>query len=84
MFFSVITLELLLPITTLPNVTLVGLAEPSACKPVPLSAIVAGDPGALLVIEMLPVELPSAVGANWTVNVVFAPAATVVGVSVIV
>lgn len=83
-FFSVITLELLLPTTTLPNETLVGLADPSASSPVPLRAIVAGDPGALLVIEMLPEALPAVVGVKVTEKVVFAPALMVVGASVIV
>jgi len=83
-FFKVITLELLLPTTTLPKATLVGLAEPSACKPVPLNAMVAGDPGALLVMEMVPAALPSAVGANLTEKVVFAPALIDMGASVMV
>ena len=83
-FFNVTTLESLFPTTTLPKATLVGLAEPSACRPVPLSAIAAGDPGALLVIEMLPATLPSAVGANVTEKVVLAPALMLVGVSVMV
>jgi hypothetical protein len=47
--------------------------------PVPLKPIVAGEPGALLVIEILPVAAPEAVGANCVVNVVFAPALIVVG-----
>jgi hypothetical protein len=83
-FFSVITLELLLPTTTLPNETLVGLAEPIASSPVPLKPIVAGDPGALLVIEMFPDALPSAGGAKLTEKVVFAPALMLTGASVIV
>lgn len=84
LFFSVTTLESLFPSTTLPKATLVGLAEPSACKPVPLSAIAAGDPGALLVMEMLPAALPSAVGAKVTEKVVLAPALIEVGASVMV
>src|ERR1700722_20059699 len=44
--------------------------------PVPLSEIVAGVADALLVIETLPVALPSAVGAYVTVNCVLAPALT--------
>lgn len=84
LFFSVITSELLYPTATLPKLTLVGLTEPSDCSPVPLRAIVAGEPGALLVIEILPAALPSDVGANVTVNVVFAPTLIVVGARVIV
>ena len=83
-FVSVITLELLLPTTTLPKLTLVGLTEPRACRPVPLSAIVAGDPEALLVMEIVPVALPSDVGAKVTENVVLAPALMVVGARVMV
>lgn len=83
-FFSVITLELLLPTTTLPNERLVGLADSRASSPVPLKATVVGDPAALLVIEMLPEALPSAVGVKVTENVVLAPALIVVGARLIV
>lgn len=48
--------------------------------PVPLNAIVAGETGALLVIEILPGALPADVGANVTVKVRFEPALMVVGV----
>ena len=41
--------------------------------------MVAGDPGALLAIEMLPEALPLAVGANFAVNDVLPPAMIVVG-----
>jgi hypothetical protein len=47
--------------------------------PVPLSGIVAGEPGALLEIEMLPEALPPDVGANVTVNMLFAPTLMVLG-----
>lgn len=47
--------------------------------PVPLNAMVVGDPGALLTIEMLPVALPAAVGENFAANVVVWPAASVAG-----
>ena len=83
-FLNVITSELLLPTTTLPKEMLVGLADPKASKPVPLKGIVAGNPDASLVIEMLPVAMPSALGANVTENVVLAPALMVVGASVMV
>lgn len=46
---------------------------------VPLKAIVSGEPGALLVIETLPLGLPAVVGANCAVNEVFAPALIVAG-----
>ncbi len=84
MFLREITSELLLPTTTLPKAMLAGLAEPSACIPVPLKATEAGDPGELLVIEMFPAALPSTVGAKATEKVVFAPALIVVGAKVMV
>lgn len=83
-FFRMITCELLLPTTTPPNATLAGLADPRASIPVPVKAIEAGDPGALLVIEMLPGALPSAVGAKLTEKAVLAPALMVIGASVVV
>jgi hypothetical protein len=48
--------------------------------PLPLRAIVSAEFGALLVIEMLPVVLPTTEGENCAVNVVFCPALTVNGV----
>jgi hypothetical protein len=50
-----------------------------AWMPVPVIAIVSGEPGALLVTVMLPVGLPVAAGANFAVIVVFPPAAIVMG-----
>jgi len=38
------------------------------CTPVPLNAIAAGDPGALLLMEMLPEVLPVDAGKNCTVK----------------
>lgn len=78
-FVSVIDCDVLPPTRTLPKFTLEGFAVSVPCDPVPLRAIEAGEPGALLVIEMLPVALPAVVGANWAVNDVFAPALMVVG-----
>jgi hypothetical protein len=80
-FDSVIVCELLLPTTTLPKATLVGFAvsEELAATPVPVRGIVVGEPGALLVSEMLPLALPAAVGANRAVNVAFCPAAIASG-----
>lgn len=68
-----------LPSVTLPKLTEVGFAEISGCVPVPLREIVSGEPGALLVIETLPLPLPDEVGANSAVKVVFAPALIVTG-----
>ncbi len=45
----------------------------------PLRAIVAGDPGALLVMEMLPEALPATVGANVAISVVLSPGLRVIG-----
>jgi hypothetical protein len=45
--------------------------------------MVAGEFGALLAIETLPVALPAVVGANVTVNVVLAPALIDVGLKLI-
>jgi len=46
---------------------------------VPLSAIARGDPGALLVIDMLPLTLPVTVGAKRAVNDAFCPPLIVTG-----
>jgi hypothetical protein len=57
------------PSITLPKLKLAGLTDNPACAPVPLSAIVAGEPEALLVRLTLPLAAPAAVGANTTLNV---------------
>ena len=49
-FVSVIDWELLFPTTTFEKPTLAGDAATCACIPVPVSEIVAGEPGALLLI----------------------------------
>src|SRR5713101_5536700 len=69
------------PTFTLPKLRLVGLAPSKnvAATPVPLRAIVSGEPGALLVMETLPLALPVAEGANCALKVVFCPAASVSG-----
>jgi hypothetical protein len=80
-FVRVTFCEALLPTATFPNGTLLGLIVSCGCDcvPVPLRAIVSGDPGALLVIETLPVAAPEVVGANFAVNDVLAPALSVIG-----
>jgi hypothetical protein len=78
-FFSVTVCELLVPVVTLPNAALAGVAASCGCVPVPLNAIVVGEFGALLTIEMLPLTLPAAVGANLALNVVLSPAPSVSG-----
>lgn len=66
----------------LANDRLDGLAESVtvAATPVPLSATVLGELGALLVMLTVPVKLPAVLGANKTLNEAVPPAATVVGV----
>ena len=63
---------LLLPKVTFPKLKEAGLAE--SCRigatPVPLSATVSGEPGALLTRERLPVALLATVGVKLNVNVV--------------
>jgi hypothetical protein len=80
-FDSVIVCELLLPTTTLPKATLVGLAvsEELAATPVPVRGMVVGELGALLVSTTLPLTLPAVVGANTAVNVALCPAPIVSG-----
>lgn len=69
LFFTVIGTESVVPTATLPKPTVVGLAEPSACMPVPLSPTVVAEADALLVMDRPPAALPSAVGVKVTVNV---------------
>ena len=57
------------PSMTLPKLKLAGFTLSPGCAPVPLSAIVAGEPAALLVTLTLPLAAPAAVGANTTLNV---------------
>jgi hypothetical protein len=79
-FVSVTVCELLVPVVTLPNDALVGVADNCGWVPVPLNVIVVGEFGALLTIEMLPLALPAEVGANLALNVVLSPAPNVRGV----
>jgi hypothetical protein len=71
-----------LPTFTLPKFTF-GVPSVSCgwpAVPVPLSAIVSGEFGALLATEMLPVAAPAEVGANFTPNVTLCAAVNVCGV----
>lgn len=78
--FAMLTVcELLVPVVTLPNAALVGVAASCGCVPVPLKVIVIGEFGALLTIETLPLALPADVGANLALNVVLSPAPKVSG-----
>jgi hypothetical protein len=80
-FDSVIVCELLFPVITLPKLTLDGFPESCGCTPVPLNGMDAGEPGALLVSEMLPEEFPAALGVNLAVKDVLPPAAIVAGIA---
>jgi hypothetical protein len=66
---TVTATDLLPPTVTLPKLTLLGFAirEPGV-TPVPDNAMLRGEPGASETIAKLPVTLPPAVGANFTVN----------------
>jgi hypothetical protein len=77
---SVTVCELLVPVVTLPNATVAGEAVKVDCVPVPVSAIVSGEFGALLTTEMLPVALPELLGANVALIVADCPAVNVNGV----
>src|SRR5215475_5696798 len=71
------------PVFTLPKLTVLVL-NVRICvvaTPVPLKAMVAGEPGALLVMLTVPLRVPAVVGANTALNVVLAPTAKVLGVT---
>jgi hypothetical protein len=69
----------LLPTSTLLKLKLEGLAVSVPCTPVPLNAIAAGDPGALLLMEMFPESLPVDPGRNCAVKETLEPALIVCG-----
>lgn len=79
-FLSVIVCELFVPSTTVPKVTLDGVADMVGCAPVPLSGIEVGDAGTFVDREMLPETAPGDVGANAAVNVMLLPGVTVCAV----
>ena len=79
-FVRVTVCEAEAPTATDPKAREVGLAASCACAPVPVIEMVVGEFGELLVIEIVPVTLPPAVGANCAVNDVLFPAANVSGV----
>jgi hypothetical protein len=78
----VMVCELLVPVETLPKAALEGVAEICGEVPVPLMAMVSGEFGALLTMEMVPLALPPVVGANWAVNEVLWPAPRLSGVEI--
>src|SRR5271156_2008625 len=72
--------ELFVPVVTLPNAAVVGVAANWGWVPVPLKLIVVGEFSPLLTIEMLPLGLPADVGANCALKVVLSPAPNASGV----
>jgi hypothetical protein len=84
LFASAIVCELLLPIVTVPKVTLVGLAEICGWAPLAVRAIVRGEPEALLVIDRLPVALAELVGVKVTLKEVVWPGLSVRGERVLI
>lgn len=74
-----IVCEPLLPVATDPKTTAAGFAASWPCVPVPDITTAAGEPCALLTIEILPVALPAAVGANVAVKDALPPALIVIG-----
>src|SRR5262249_15129455 len=73
-FVRVVVNTLLLPTVTEPKFRLVGLS--STTVPVPVRFTVCGLPGALSLIETLPVRVPDWVGLNVTLIAQLAPGAT--------
>ena len=69
----------MLPTATDPKFTLDGFAPSWPSIPAPDNAIIAGEPGALLTIEIPPASLPTAGGENFAVNDALLPALIVIG-----
>ena len=78
---SVMFCEELLPTLTLPKFKLVGMMLHCNCVPVPLNAIVMGEPGASLTIEMLPLALPAEDGVKLAEKPMLCPTLSVIGVA---
>jgi hypothetical protein len=78
-FVRVTVWDPLLPTFTEPKFTVEGLAPSWPWTPVPDRAIAAGEPGALLTIETLPVAAPEDVGAKTAANEALLPALIVIG-----
>ena len=72
------------PVFTLPKLMLAGVTEIVAvdATPEPLSVIVVGEFGALLVTTMLPEALPADCGANCTLKFAVCPAFNVSGTAI--
>jgi hypothetical protein len=76
-FVRLIVWELLFPVETFPKLAVPGTAPSCVWIPVPLKAMVNGELGALLEIEMLPLPFPDDVGENCAVKLALCPAAIV-------
>ena len=79
-FVRLTVCELFIPVVTLPNAAVVGVAANCGCVPVPLKLIVVGEFSPVLTIEMLPLALPADVGVNCALKVVLRPAPNASGV----
>lgn len=69
-FVRVTVADPLLPSNTLPKLMLDGFAVRAPCTPVPLTGMETVASVAVLVIDMVPVELPVAAGENCAVKLV--------------
>lgn len=67
------------PLIRLPKSMLAGETLMAACAPVPVKSTVPGDPGALLLIDSFPLDLPLPFGENAMENDELLPAAIVKG-----
>ena len=78
---SVKAWDLVCPSTTPPKAKLAGVMLTPGCAatPVPVSATVDGDVGALLPIVIVAGRFPAVLGANVALKVALAPAAIVAG-----
>jgi hypothetical protein len=74
LFVRLIVCELLFPVDTLPKAAVPGTAPSCAWLPAPLKAIVNGELGALLEMEMLPLIFPDDAGENCAVKLALCPA----------
>jgi hypothetical protein len=78
-FVRLMVCELFVPVVTLPNAAVVGVADNCGCVPVPLREIVSGELGALLTTVIVPVTIPAALGPKTALNVAALPAPMVTG-----
>ena len=77
---AVIDCDFVCPSITLPKLKLAGEIDRPACAPVPLNATCKGELDASLLIVIVPVILPTVVGANEAVIVALCDVLSVMGV----